>query len=66
MGRPRRFCWLCTPRKPEDVAAANERYWREEEERRKERNRRAREQMRSYRETINSNRAKMGLPPLAS
>jgi hypothetical protein len=65
IGRPRLFCRLCTPRKPEDIAAAEERYAREDEERRIERNRRAREQLRSYRETINRNRAKAGLAPLA-
>jgi hypothetical protein len=65
IGRPRIYCPLCTPRKPEDVAASNERYWRSEAEKQTERNRRSREQMRQYRKTINRNRRKAGLPPLA-
>jgi endogenous inhibitor of DNA gyrase (YacG/DUF329 family) len=64
VGRPRKFCRLCTPRKPEDIAAADERYWRVEAEKQKEHNRRLREQARSHREIINRNRAKKGLPPL--
>ena len=66
MGRPRTFCRLCTPRKPEDVAAADERDWRAESERRKEANRRLREQARSYRKTVTRNRAKKGVSPLGA
>jgi hypothetical protein len=55
VGRPRTFCRLCTPRKPEDIAAADERYWRMETEKRKEANRRLREDIRAYRETLRKN-----------
>jgi hypothetical protein len=64
IGRPRIYCSLCTPRKPEDIAASQERYWRLEDERRKEQNRRLREQLKRHRETINWNRREAGLPPL--
>ena len=64
IGRPRIYCPLCTPRKPEDVAASEERYRRTEGKKQKERNRRLREQLKQHRETINMNRRKMGLPPL--
>jgi hypothetical protein len=64
MGRPRKYCPLCTPRKPEDVAASNDRHWREEERRRKEHNRRLREQVKRHRATVNANRRRSGFPPL--
>ena len=64
-GRPRKFCPLCTPRKAEDIAAAEERYWHAEAKKREERNRRTREQLKQYRKTINENRRKAGLPPLS-
>jgi len=35
MGRPRLYCPLCTPRKPEDVAAAREHWGHIEFERRR-------------------------------
>jgi hypothetical protein len=65
IGRPRIYCPLCTPRKPEDVAASNERYWRDEAEKPDERNRQLREHLKQYRQTINRNRKKAGLPPLS-
>ena len=58
------YCSLCTTRKPEDVAASEERYWRQEDERRNEHNRRLREHVRQQRETANRYRRKVGLPPL--
>jgi hypothetical protein len=64
IGRPRIYCPLCAPRKPKDIAASKERYWRLADERRKEHNRRLREQVRRQRETANRCRPKMGLPPL--
>jgi uncharacterized Zn finger protein (UPF0148 family) len=63
MGRPRIYCPLCTPRKPEDVAASNERLWREQEKDGPEQARHLRESIKQYRETINANRRKAGLPP---
>jgi hypothetical protein len=64
IGRPRIYCPLCTPRKPEDVAASNKRYWRNEAEKQEHRRLRTRERQKQYRETINRNRRKAGLPPL--
>jgi hypothetical protein len=64
IGRPRIYCPLRTPRKPEDVAASKERYWRLEDEKRKEHNGRLRDEVRQQRETVNSYRRKMGSPPL--
>jgi hypothetical protein len=45
MGRPRKFCWFCTPRSDEDKAAAAEHWAKVRVERELERAARAREQL---------------------
>ena len=45
------------------MAASEERYWQSEAKKREEPNRRLRENLKEYRETINRNRTRAGLPP---
>jgi hypothetical protein len=53
MGRPRKFCPMCTPRSAEDVAAAR-RYWAE---RRSEEQRRRSEELRAQIRMLRERRA---------
>jgi hypothetical protein len=58
MGRPRKFCAMCTPRTAEDMDAAR-RYWaerRSEEERRRSADLRAQVRMLRERETQRARR----------
>jgi hypothetical protein len=50
LGRPRRFCAMCTPRSEEDRAAAREHWARVRAERARQRNAEARAQIRVLRE----------------
>ena len=49
MGRPRKFCWFCTPRNDADRAAARQHWATVYAERARERNAAAREQLRILR-----------------